>query len=89
MLCSWKVLHNTDKETKTHPPPSITARLGNSSKLNASSEVIANSYKVKKGKKGEKKGKKKMCKQDWYHTSQFTSTKAMTEGSQAPQGLTL
>ena len=43
------------KETKTHPPPSITARLGNSSKLNASSEVIDNSYKIK----GERKVKKK------------------------------
>lgn len=30
-------------KTETHPPPRITARLGNSSKLNASSDVIPNS----------------------------------------------
>lgn len=47
-------MKNIESEIETHPPPTITACLGNSSKLNASSEVIANSYNIDK-KEEEKK----------------------------------
>lgn len=42
-LCSWYLFLETDEEIGTNPPPSTTARLGKSSKLSASSEVIENS----------------------------------------------
>jgi hypothetical protein len=32
---------------RVYPPPNTTARLGKSSKLNASSEVMASSYRIK------------------------------------------
>lgn len=44
MILSYCNTH--EKKMKTHPAPRITARLGNSSKLSASSDVIPNSCKT-------------------------------------------
>lgn len=51
-------MKNIESEIETHPPPSITACLGNSSKLNASSDVIANSYNIEKKEEREQKARK-------------------------------